>query len=85
MTDLTPDERNLVRDLLEEAEDKGYGRERYRAIVSAALDERRTDPRALEQLGVSRERPADIGLHCRRQAAPHQKRLSRLQNRVTLT
>jgi hypothetical protein len=35
MTDLTADARNLVCDLLEEAEEKGCNRERFRAIVSA--------------------------------------------------
>jgi hypothetical protein len=33
MSELTGDEPNLVRDLLEEAEDKAYSRERFRAIA----------------------------------------------------
>ena len=59
MSELTGDERNLVRDLLEEAEDKGYSRERFRAIVSAALDERETEAERREAiLDYARDRGA---------------------------
>jgi hypothetical protein len=72
MTELTADERNLVRDLLEEAEQNGYSRDRYRAIVSAALNERQIEggqreaildyarERAAMSKGLSSDRP-DIG------------------------
>ena len=59
MSGLTGDERNLVRDLLEEAEDKGYSRERFRAIVSAALDERDTEAERREAIpDYARDRAA---------------------------
>jgi len=59
MNELTGDERNLVRDLLEEAEEKGYSRERFRAIVSKALDERDTEVERREPiLDYARDRAA---------------------------